>query len=72
MNEEWIILHARQNVYLRGNGVLSTVTGHMCPYWTLKIERARCFPSESAAVAVINEWGLEDFAEAHVICPAEE
>jgi len=70
MGDKWIILHGEHHVFLfcfEFSDALRKVTA----YWTVHLGRARQFPSESAANAVIEEWGLEDVAEPCVICTTE-
>jgi len=68
MNEEWVVLHSRHHLFLRG---FRASEDNVFPSWTLYLKRSRAFPSESAANAVIEEWGLEGIAEPCVICTSE-
>ena len=73
MNEgDWIIVLGKYDLFLRDLGRLSKSTGQMVPCWTVHLAKARFFPSESAATAVIEEWGLETSAEPMVLCQNED
>lgn len=66
----WVITHQLNPLFFRMR-LIKGMTQFL-PGWCVDLEFARYFPSESAAVAVIEEWGLESIANASVICPTEE
>jgi len=72
MNEDWVVVHEKRKVFIKSLGHYSAIVDRMVPIWTKYPQKARCFPSESAALAVIEEWSLEEVAGAAVICQSEE
>lgn len=71
MDEDvWVVLHRQHHLFIKGFGV-SEHDDRAVSIWTPFLKRARAFPSESAANAVIEEWGLEGIAEPCVICTSD-
>jgi len=74
MNDEitglWIVVHRNRQLFFRMR-LVKTMSGYS-PGWSTEIEMARFFPTEAAAKAVIEEWGLWKIADASVVCPTEE
>lgn len=70
MSEKWLVLHGEHHVFLFCVEFSETLR-KVAAYWTVHLERARPFPSESATNAVIEELMLEDVAEPCVICTSD-
>ena len=68
--DKWVVLHQKHHIFLREFG-FDRELGRIAKFWTIYLEKARQFPSEQGANAVIEEWGLEDIAEPCVICTSE-
>lgn len=67
----WIIVHSEMTLFFRlpkhdPASELFSAT------WTWRLVKAQFFSSEAAAVAVIEEWGLQKEADARTVCPLEK
>jgi len=70
MNEGWVVFHGKSRVFLLGFACPPRLHGTL-PIWTPYLEKAKRFPSEQGATAIIEEWCLEGMAEPCVICTSD-
>ncbi len=71
-HEQWVIAHSEipYALFFRLPGQAPVPIWALI--WTRLLEQAQKFPSQAAATAVLEEWGLEGKAEVRVICGIED
>ena len=67
-HEQWVITHSEMPLFFRLPGQAPVPLWAFI--WTRLLEQAQKFPSQAAATAVLEEWGLE--GEVRVICTIED
>lgn len=69
-HEQWVIAHSEISWFFR-----LPREAHVplwVSIWTCFVQQAQKFPSQAAATAVLEEWGLAVMAEVCVVCATED
>jgi len=69
-HEQWVIAHFEMPLFFRLPREAAVPLWSFI--WTRLLENAQKFPSQAAATAVLEEWGLAGMAEVCVICTSED
>lgn len=73
MAKQWVIMHVDMKAFFRFPLLPARRREALPkPSWTIHINKARVFPSETAALAVRSEWDLERISRIANVCPSED